>query len=290
MINAIRLVGTPPEAEAPPVPTFLLFSSDLTADSRLLRRYVAVSQQEQTGEKISIRWMLPDPRLTLGSVTISRAEATTFRNQNHALGGVRLMLVSEDSAERDARVIPLQPYYVDWAGTGEPPATGAELLRAHGCREHGDYSDAVAAVAGELRLAVGNDGRFARHAAFALHEAAMVAEAVGLADAWEYFETLALIIYPNCHDALIGMALCARAMPGQALPLLGRAYAIRTSAEDLRLYGRAFAGTGLRPDAVRERIQEIAAGVDLDGQALPGVQAIVATDPDDVLRHVQALA
>jgi hypothetical protein len=303
MITSVRVALARPEAGAAPILTFLLFSTALAEDANLLELYVPVDSVEVHDEAIGITWSLPDPAIRLGQVDISRSDAAEYRARNQVSGGIHMLLLPETSGASDRRSIDLKPYYVDWLGAAGDDQEGSDPAQAvpvstwgrHRARlylRQGRPAQAVQALLDEVGLATRADGSFTRHAAYTLHEVAVLAEAVGMMDAWEYFEAVALMIYPNCHDALIGLALCAKNDPGQALPLLTRAYAIRPQAEDLRLFARSLARPSRqKPSAVRDAILTHTAEVDLavplfrDPSGRP-----LSVAPEEVLAHLQALA
>jgi hypothetical protein len=303
MINAINLILSRVEQDAAPVPTFMLFSTDPAADARLLECFSPVSTGRMVGERIQVTWTLPDPDITLGTVALTRTEANEHQARNRAFGGIQLLLVDEESSSKDAHVTELKPYYVDWLGAlgGKPivqrnarvaPVTGLGCFMARFWREQSQLEAAVRALIDEASLVTRTDGTFKRHMAYTLHEAAVVAEQAGDLDAWDYFETVALTIYPNCHDALIGLAMCANNNLEAALPLLGRAYAVRSQVENLRLFAHTFGRrTGQSAQTVHDAILAHASRTDLASHIFKNANGKPLTiSAEEVIVHLQALA
>ncbi len=274
MINSVHVTLTRSAEDAALIPTFLMVSTNPEEDANLFRLYVPVSSGERGHERVRLVWTLPDPAIRLGQVELLRADAVDYQASNRACGGVRLLMVRDAPGATDRQSIDLTPFYADWLGRigggggHEPeavagPVSGLGRHRARRLRQS-QPGEAVQALIDEVALATRADGTFSRDVAYTLHEAAIMAEACGLGEAWEYFETVALMIYPNCHDALIGLAMRAKNHPEQAFPLLARAYRIRSHQDDLLLFARSFARpSGQRPAAVHEAILDHATRVDL---------------------------
>ncbi len=277
MINAIRLILTSPDSDSEPVPTFVLFSRDLADDLALLTRFVPLARGRAGKGPVRITWTLPDPEIRLGEIEVTQAEAANYQAVNRSRRGIQLLLLPDNAQHSAAHAFQLESFYVDWAGalesdpdaiSGEEasasaPVTGLAWQTARRTARD-DPKAAFKILLDDVPFLVGHDGRWVRHASFALHEAALIAERSGQLEAWEYFETVALMIYPNCHDALIGLAM--RVMPdlNQAFPLFSRAYAIRPHDQDLRLFAHTLARAGKRaPAAMRDLILDHSQKVDL---------------------------
>ncbi|MBN1966388.1 MAG: hypothetical protein JW910_17190, partial [Anaerolineae bacterium] len=234
MINSIHLTLAQPSPDAPPlIPAFLLFSNAPDADRVLLARFAPQTIAQARGDRVKLLWRLPDPDVALGSLILTRTQATTYQAHNQAAAGVHLVMVRDAPGATDRHTLALPRFYVDWLGAlggqrvrkpagQDVPVTGLSQRQARALREHGQFGAAAQVLSAELARLVTPQGGFERQAGCVLHEAAMLAEAMGKPDAWDYFDTVALIVYPNCHDALIGLALCAQSSPPQAYGLLGR--------------------------------------------------------------------
>ena len=298
MINSVHVTLTRSAEDAASIPTFLMVSTDPEDDANLFRLYVPVSSGEKGHERVRLVWTLPDPAIKLGQVELSQADAVDYQASNRACGGVRLLLVRDAPGATDRQSIDLTPFYADWLGRiggdgGHEPEAVSGLGRHLARRlRRSQPGEAVQALINEVALATRADGTFSRDVAYTLHEAAIMAEARGLGEAWEYFETVALMIYPNCHDALIGLAMRAQNHPEQAFPLLARAYRIRSHQDDLLLFGRAFARpSGQRPAAVREAILDHATRVDLTAPVFRDASGRPLHVPAErVVDHLRAFA
>lgn len=298
MITSVRVALTSSDQAADTIPTFLFFSTALDADERLLRRFVPLEVCHAHGDMVRITWALPDPAIRLGQVDIMAAEGQEYRARNTAAGGILLWLLSDTADTTGRRTQFLTPYHLDWLASGlqEQPLTvllsGLGRRRARMLRRQNRLAAAARALLTDVQGYRCDDGTLLRQAAFTLHEAAALAEAAGMTDAWEYFEEVTLMLYPNCHDALIGLAMRARADFTHALPFLARAYAIRPCQDDLVLFARTFARPGyLNPRSVREAITTRAQELNLAEPVFkePSGQALQVS-LDDIVLHLQALA
>ncbi len=303
MFNSVHVTLTRPEGGAPPLPTFVLFTSQLQASSTLLSRYIVQVSGHSQQDQVRLILALPDPGVRVGWVDLRRREASEYQARNRACGGVHVLVVQDTPGTQAQIPYLVRPFYADWMGalsedqvTREAvhvaPVTGLGLYRSRMYRKRKQIRHALQALMDEVNLLLTNgEGAFGRHQAPLLHEAGLLAEALGNDEAWEYFETVALILYPNCHDALIGLALMMIGNLEQAAPLLARAYAIRTREDELKLFVDTFARQGQhRPEVVREVILAKVGDIDLDapvyrdatGQAL-------SVSPSEIVKHLKAL-
>lgn len=303
MITSVHITLARAAENAASVPTVLFFSTDVEEDIALLERFVPVATGSPCGDGIRLAWSLPDPAVVLGRVDLSRDEAGEYQARNRVSGGVDLLVARDAPGATERRALRLDCFYADWLGALSvetpsddadrvAPITGLALRRAQIQRDTGCYARAVLALLDELALASHPDGSLTQRAAYVCHEAALLADAMQRADACEYFETVALMLYPNCHDALIGLALRVQGDPAQELNLLARAYAVRPRRDDLRLYVRALARVERKPPAViQETFLAHAAEIRLDAPLFrdaAGQPLRVA--PAEILAHLRALA
>ncbi len=298
MITGVRVALTRPDQGTDSIPTFLLFSTALAEDEHLLRHYAPLEAcHTQGGDIIRVTWALPDPAVKLGQVDITVDEGREYQARNIAMSGILLLLLPDTLEAAERRTIELAPYHVDWLAVGikeqthQIPISGLGRRRARRLRRQDRLMGAARALLTDIDGYRRADGSLLRQAAYSLHEAALLAEAAGMADAWEYFEEVTLMLYPNCHDALIGLAMRARADFDHALPFLARAYAIRPRQEDLALFARTFARPGhINPRSVRDAILTRAKEENLDEPLFrdSSGQALWVT-PDDIVLHLQAL-
>ena len=303
MINAINITLTKPDSGTPPLPTFVLYSSQPHADLLTLSRFVVTAVGRRKNDQVRIGLALPDPAVRLGWFDLHRFQAAEYQARNRVSGGVQLMVVRDTPETKDQHSLYLKAFYVDWMGELSherispdadrvAPVSGLGTCRARQLRKQRQYPEAIQAVLDEVTLATSHaDAVLSPFVAPALHEVGLVAETLGNDQAWEYFETVTLMIYPNCHDALISLALMSMNDPNRSLPLLGRAYAIRPREDELRLFVQTFARHGANNrQAVQEAIQAQAQRTDLNEPLFhdsSGVPLSVA--PGEVIAHLRAL-
>ncbi len=303
MITSVHITLAGAGDNAAPTPTILFFSTDVEGDVALLERFIPIATGNPHGSGIRLLWSLPDPAIALGRVDLSHDEAGEYQARNRVSGGVDLLIARDAPGATERRALRLDCFYADWLGALSvetpsddadrvAPITGLALRRARIWRDAGCHAYAVRALLDELALASRPDGSLTRRAAYVCHEAALLAEAMQRADACEYFETVALMLYPNCHDALIGLALRAQGDPAQELKLLARAYAVRPHRDDLRLYVRTLARIEEKPPAVvQEMFLTHAAEIPLDAPLFQDAAGQpLRVPPAEILAHLRALA
>ena len=303
MINSVQVTLTKSNDGMAPLPTLMLSSSEPQADLLTLSRFVVTAVGRLKGNQVRIGLALPDPALRLGWFELHRLQAAEYQARNRVSGGVQLMVVRDVPGNKDHHSLYLKAFYIDWMGMlgreGIPteadrvaPVSGLGTYRARQLRKQRRYREAIQAVLDEVTFATAHaDTVFSPFVAPALHEVGLVAEGLGNDHAWEYFETITLMIYPNCHDALISLALMSLDDPHRSLPLLGRAYAIRPREDELRLFVQTFARHGLNNrQAVQEAILAHAQRTDLNAPLFhdsDGKPLNVA--PGEVITHLRAL-
>jgi|GEM_PF-6315393 hypothetical protein len=303
MITSVHITLAGAGDNAAPTPTVLFFSTDVEGDVALLERFIPTATGSPHGGGIRLTWSLPDPAMVLGRVDLSHDEASEYQARNRVSGGVDLLVARDAPGATERCALRLDGFYADWLGALSvetpsddadrvAPITGLALRRARIWRDAGCHAHAVLALLDELALASRPDGSLTRRAAYVCHEAALLAEAMRRADACEYFETVALMLYPNCHDALIGLALRAQGDPAQEMKLLARAYAVRPCQDDLRLYVRTLARSERKPPTlIEEAFLSGAAKVRLDAPLFQdAVGQPLRVRPAEILAHLRALA
>jgi len=303
MIHNIHVTLTKTDNGTASLPTFLLYSSQPHADLLTLSRFVVTAVGRRKGDQVRIALALPDPAVRLGWFELHRFQAAEYQARNRVSGGVQLMVVRDSPGARDQHSLYLKALYVDWMGMlgreaippdadSVAPVSGLGMSRARQLRKRRRYREAIQAVLDEVTFATSHaDAILSPFVAPALHEVGLVAERLGNDQAWEYFETITLMIYPNCHDALISLALMSLNDPNRSLPLLGRAYAIRPREDELRLFVQTFARHGLNNrQAVQEAIQAHAQRTDLNEPLFHDANgAPLHVAPGEVTAHLRAL-
>ncbi len=305
MINSIHVtLAKRAAASADPtiLPTFMFFSTEPEDDVSLLKRFVPAIYGEKSGDTISLIWYLPDPDIKLGQVNFSRDDAIRYQDCNEAAGIVQLLIVHDAPEATEQRYLELSRFYIDWTGIlgsfdlSDPqfprsPISGLKQRYAHLLRNANRLTAAAQALLDELALARQDGDTFSPHAAHALHEAALLAEAGGIEDAMEYFETVALTVYSNHHDALLGLAMLAKENFEQVVPLLGRAYAVRRQENELRLFARAFAqSTGQSQRTIYKAVRDYSGSVNLDEPLFHDPSGVpLHISAGEVLAHIDAL-
>ena len=301
-ITSAHVTLTEPGSGAPPLPTLMLFSPDPAAVLSRLKRFVVVAAGKRQEDGVRLTWGLPDPAMTLGRMDISDDLARDLQAHNQASQSVRILITQDTSGDTDRQALTDSPFYADWSGVlGASPAQDADHAvpvsglgrhRARHYRKQGQFAAAVRVLLDEMALGQRQDGTFAPRVAYTLHEAALLAEALSQNEAWEYFETVALMIYPNCYDALIGLALCAQDAPDQLARLLGRAHVIRPGEEALKLFTRVIARSGGQPPrTVKAMILQTADETDLDEPLFHDETGASLNVPArEILAHLRALA
>lgn len=302
MFNSVHVTLTRSEGGAPPIPTFMLFTSQLQMDATLLSRYIIQVTGRGQQDQVRLVLTLPDPGIRVGWVDLGRLDASEYQARNRAYGGVQVLAVQDTPGTQAQIPYLVRPFYADWMGalaedkTAETvqvaPITGLGLYRSRMYRKRKQIRHALQALMDEVNLLLTNgEGAFGRHQAPLLHEAGLLAETLGNDEAWEYFETVALMLYPNCHDALIGLALMMMGNLEQAAPLLARAYTIRAREDELKLFIETFARQGQhRPEAIREAILAHAGEVDLDAPLYRGSDGqAFSVSPAEIVKHLKAL-
>lgn len=303
MINSVNVTLTKSDDGTISLPTFLLYSSQPHADLLTLSRFVITAVGRLKGDQVRIDLALPDPAVRLGTFDLHRVQAAEYQARNRVSGGVQLMVVRDTPATKDQHSLFLKAFYVDWMGMlgrdaippdadRVAPVSALGTYRARQLRKKRLFRDAIQAVLDEVTFATAHaEAVLSPFVAPALHEVGLVAESLGNDQAWEYFETITLMVYPNCHDALISMALMSLNDPQRSLPLLGRAYAIRPREDELRLFVQTFARHGINNrQAVQEAIRVHAQQTDLNEPLFYDANGLPLTvAPGEVIAHLRAL-